>query len=63
MVNFQWRKSSRSGSKECVELALNVSDIRAVRDSKNPTDNPLILTPSALGTFIQSVKTGRFDRR
>jgi hypothetical protein len=59
---FEWRKSSRSGSQGCVELALNVSDVRAVRDSKNRSGAMLMFEPSTLDAFLREVKTGRFDR-
>ncbi|MEV0424408.1 DUF397 domain-containing protein [Streptosporangium canum] len=59
-----WRKSSRSGSNggQCVEVAANLPGVVAVRDSKDPNGPKLLFTPAEWGSFIGSVKAGRFDR-
>ncbi|MFI6700101.1 DUF397 domain-containing protein [Streptomyces sp. NPDC050509] len=52
MSHFQFVKSSySSGDGECIEVALNVPRIVAVRDSKNPTGPLLQLTPAAWSAF------------
>jgi Domain of unknown function (DUF397) len=53
-----WRKSSRSGSNggQCVEVALNVPGIVAVRDSKNPDGVKLLLTAERWRDFLRSIK-------
>ncbi|GLW05214.1 hypothetical protein Misp01_03440 [Microtetraspora sp. NBRC 13810] len=59
-----WRKSSRSSDNggQCVEVAANLPDIVAVRDSKDPDGPKLLFTPTEWRTFIRAVKTGEFDR-
>ncbi|GAA1869699.1 DUF397 domain-containing protein [Actinomadura bangladeshensis] len=52
-----WRKSSRSGSgDQCVEMAALSSDLRAVRDSKDPAGPALVLTPSAWRGLLEAIK-------
>ncbi|GII65272.1 hypothetical protein Skr01_53570 [Sphaerisporangium krabiense] len=55
----QWRKSSRSGSNgaQCVEVALNLAGVVAVRDSKNPGGPALVFDPHEWRSFVASVKT------
>lgn len=52
-----WQKSSRSGSNggQCVEVALNVPGIVAVRDSKNPDGVKLVLTAAQWREFLGSI--------
>ena len=58
----QWRKSSRSGSSgNCVEVAENLPDVVAVRDSKDPGGPALLFTPATWQAFIASAKAGTFD--
>ncbi|MEV4378560.1 DUF397 domain-containing protein [Streptosporangium sp. NPDC049644] len=59
-----WRKSSRSSDNggQCVEVAANLPEVIAVRDSKDPDGPKLLLTPTGWGTFIRGIKTGDFDR-
>lgn len=50
-----WRKSSFSGTQEnCVEIALT-SDTAAVRDSKNPGDGMLTLSPVTFRHLLRAV--------
>ncbi|MEU9022613.1 DUF397 domain-containing protein [Actinomadura sp. NPDC048394] len=52
-----WRKSSHSGSgDQCVEVAPLSSDLRAVRDSKDPGGPALVLTPDAWQTLLDSIR-------
>ncbi|GAA4233063.1 DUF397 domain-containing protein [Actinomadura meridiana] len=52
-----WRKSSHSGSgDQCVEVAPLSSDLRAVRDSKDPGGPALVLTPSAWRNLLSAIK-------
>ncbi|MFJ2217490.1 DUF397 domain-containing protein [Streptomyces sp. NPDC101062] len=52
---FLFRKSSYSNQTgECIEVALNVPRIVAVRDSKNPTGPLLQLTPAAWSAFTSA---------
>jgi hypothetical protein len=52
-----WRKSSRSGGNggDCVEVAGNLPDVVAVRDSKDPTGPVLTFSPAAWRAFILSL--------
>jgi hypothetical protein len=57
-----WRKSSRSGQEnQCVEVALNVRDVAAIRDSKDPHGPVLVLSPPQFTTFMSIIKDGRLD--
>ncbi|MEV7968011.1 DUF397 domain-containing protein [Sphaerisporangium sp. NPDC088356] len=57
----KWRKSSRSGDDGgmCVEVATNLPDVVAVRDSKDPQGTALIFPPGEWTTFLNDVKTHR----
>ncbi|MFJ2558753.1 MULTISPECIES: DUF397 domain-containing protein [unclassified Streptomyces] len=55
MPHFEFAKSSySSGDGECIEVALNVPNAVAVRDSKNPTGPLLQLTPAAWSAFTSA---------
>ncbi len=61
-TGFGFVKSSYSGGDEnCVELALELDDQVAVRDSKNPSGPALSFTRAAHTTFITAVSNGEFD--
>jgi Domain of unknown function (DUF397) len=62
--NAQWRKSSFSSSNggNCVEVAMNLPGIIAVRDSKNPDGPALLFTPDEWRAFITGVQASEFDR-
>jgi hypothetical protein len=57
-----WRKSTRSDSNsQCVEVARNLPEIVAVRDSKNQDGPALVFTPDEWAAFVGGVKDGEFD--
>ena len=55
-----WRRSSRSGGGDCVEVAV-VGDRVRVRDSKNPGGPVLPFTQDEWDAFVGGVKDGEFD--
>lgn len=58
-----WFKSSRSaGNGACVEVAFAMSDIVAMRDSKDPHGPVLRFPATAWRGFIADVRSGGFDR-
>lgn len=62
LPNAVWRKSRRSSaeSSNCVEVA-RLADAFAVRDSKNPSETPLIFARPQWTAFVDSVKANQFD--
>ena len=58
-----WRKSTRSGGDggNCVEVATNLEDVVAVRDTKDRSGGTLFVTPTEWAAFIEGVKGGEFD--
>ncbi|MER5457300.1 DUF397 domain-containing protein [Micromonospora sp. NPDC002389] len=56
LTGADWRKSSRSASGECVEVAANLPGIVGVRDSKDATGPALVFTPSAWHAFVTEAK-------
>ncbi len=57
-----WRTSSYSGANNnCVEVARNLSDVVAVRDSKDPDAGHLVVSRARWAAFTARVKRGQFD--
>lgn len=58
LSNAKWVKSSHSGTTggDCVEVATNLPDIVAIRDSKNPTGPALIVSKKAWSAFLTAVR-------
>ena len=57
-----WHKSTRSSANgDCVEVADNLPDVVAVRDSKDPDGGTLQFTRSEWAAFIAGAKSGEFD--
>ena len=56
-----WRKSTRSGTNGCVEVALDTTEV-AVRDSKDRDGPVLSFTAHEWDAFLAGVRNGEFDR-
>lgn len=57
-----WRKASASGNAgNCVEVAVNLPGVVAVRDSKDPAGPALTFTPAAWCTFTARLRRGNTD--
>jgi Domain of unknown function (DUF397) len=59
----EWRKSSYSSGNggQCVEVARNLPEVVAVRDSKDPDGPALVLTPGQWRAFLSGARDGEFD--
>ncbi|MCA2228598.1 DUF397 domain-containing protein [Nonomuraea aurantiaca] len=58
----EWRKATASGDNgQCVEVATNLPNVVAVRDSKNPTGPALIFTRDEWAAFLHGAAHGEFD--
>ncbi|MET8053989.1 DUF397 domain-containing protein [Streptosporangium sp. NPDC005286] len=60
LTGAAWRKSSYSGgsSDNCVEVAMNLPGLIAVRDSKDPAGPMLTFSPTAWHNFLTGVRDG-----
>lgn len=56
-----FKKSRRSGDNGCVEVAVNLASVVAVRDSKNPAGPALSFAVTSWSDFMAGVKAGSFD--
>jgi Domain of unknown function (DUF397) len=56
-----WRKSTRSGTNGCVEVALLDGKV-GVRDSKDRGGSVLEFTAQQWASFLDGVRAGEFDR-
>jgi len=63
LTRADWRKSSYSGTNggNCVEVARNLPDVVAVRDSKDPAGPELVFTPDDWHSFTAALRGGEFD--
>lgn len=59
----QWRKASGStgANTGCVEIAANLPEVTAVRDSKRPEAGAQMVRRSVFAAFLADVKAGRYD--
>jgi hypothetical protein len=59
-----WRKARRSAHNGgCVEVAANLREVTAVRDSKRPEGGAHVVRREAFADFLADVKGGRYDLR
>ena len=58
-----WRKARRSTGSNggCVEIAANLPDVVAVRDSKRPEGGAHVVSRAAFAAFLADVRAGRYD--
>ena len=57
-----WRKASLSAlNGGCVEVAVNLTGITAVRDSKRPEGGVHVVDRAAFARFLLDVQRGRYD--
>jgi hypothetical protein len=57
-----WRKAQASyANGGCVEVAANLGDVVAVRDSARPADGAHVVTEAAFAALLEDLKGGRFD--
>lgn len=63
LTRAEWRKSSHSAGNEgeCVEVATNLPNIVAVRDSKNPNGPAIIFTPAQWSRFLHQIKNNELE--
>lgn len=61
MSNIRWRKSTYSGTHQCLEVG-RVTDGVAVRDTKNRASGHFTTTDRQWTAFVDALKVGRFDR-
>jgi hypothetical protein len=59
----QWRKATRSNgaNASCVEIAANLPEVTAVRDSKSPEAGAHVVSRAAFAAFLVDVKAGKYD--
>ncbi|MDG4766566.1 DUF397 domain-containing protein [Solwaraspora sp. WMMD406] len=56
LTEARWRKSTRSDSGNCVEVADNLPGHVYVRDTKNRDGGTLAFAPSSWSSFVEMTK-------
>lgn len=57
-----WRKARLSAANGgCVEIASNLPDVVAVRDSKRPEGGAHVVSRTAFTAFLADARSGRYD--
>jgi Domain of unknown function (DUF397) len=57
-----WRKARASQNNGgCVEVAANLPDVIAIRDSKRPADGAHVVSTDAFAAFLADARAGRYD--
>ncbi|MGW0435580.1 DUF397 domain-containing protein [Micromonospora sp. NPDC003197] len=63
LSNASWRKSTRSGNGgNCVEVADNLPDVVAVRDSKDPYGPALTFAACTWTAFVAELRSSGTSR-
>lgn len=59
-----WQKASlsTSGNGGCVEIALNLPGVIAIRDSKRPEAGAHVVDQATFAAFLADLKAGRYNR-
>jgi hypothetical protein len=60
--DMRWRKSSYSGSEggDCIEVAVGLSSVAPVRDSKDPNGPALTFAADEWRVFVADLRAGCF---
>jgi hypothetical protein len=62
LTTAAWRKASGSQNNGgCVEVAANLGDVVAVRDSKHPEGGAHVVGRAAFAAFLADARAGRYD--
>jgi Domain of unknown function (DUF397) len=57
-----WFKATASQNNGgCVEVAINLPGVVAIRDSKNPAGGAHVISTDAFAAFVGAARAGRFD--
>ena len=57
-----WRKARRSAHHGgCVEIAANLPEVTAIRDSKRPEGGAHVVRRDSFAEFLADLKGGRYD--
>jgi hypothetical protein len=58
-----WQKASlsTSGNGGCVEIALNLPGVIAIRDSKRPEEGAHVVDEATFAAFLADLKAGRYS--
>jgi hypothetical protein len=63
LTGARWHKSARSGNAgDCVEVADNLGEVVAVRDSKDRDGGTLLFRRTEWAAFVVGVKAGEFGQ-
>ena len=58
---LEWRKSSRSGASNCIEMAIAEQAV-LVRDSKDKAGPALSFSRTVWETFVHGIRSGQLGR-
>lgn len=62
LTRADWHKARASQNNGgCVEVAANLPEVIAVRDSKRPEDGAHVVSRAAFAAFLAEARAGRYD--